>query len=645
MCGIAGYIALQKESNWDTDSSLLNSISRKLQHRGPDDSGHWVDDRTRVAFVHRRLSILDISSAGAQPKFDQDHTVVVIYNGEIYNFHAIRYELISYGYSFHSESDTEVLIYAYKHWGIAALSKFEGDFAIALYDLVADECYLVRDRIGVKPLYFSFMNGICSFASELKALWVMPWVDRERDARSVSHYLSFLTTPAPCTMYRNVYKLPPGFYLKINKERNYSFHQWYDVPFSQTNDTFENAKDRVHDLLVDSVHQRLIADVPVGIFLSGGVDSSIITAIAARHTPHIQTFNVSFSDEPEEHERSWARLVAQHCGTNHHEIVIDQQDAFDTFLYLSHIHDEPLGDTVSIPLLHVSRIAREKGIRAVLVGEGSDELANGYSLYQDYHNLNRYWHKSQHYIPQSMRQLSAHLLSVWYGYDRTKTDIAYVWANNQAAFYSSALVFSRTSKEKSVIIAACDHTQDPIIKAIYPEMGCLCDSYDLINYHRNRFYARYPSASYSQEIMYLEFKHRLPDLILARTDAITMAASIEARVPFLDSNFIAYMASLPRSYTYAGGITKYILKQAFSDYLPDSIFSRKKMGFASPCKRWFEKQSLFTTFLMDTIKKSGVETYIPAHRIENMVHATQSNEHDYSAHLWALATLYMHAAS
>ena len=330
MCGFAGYLNLSN-ARCSFDDAVIDRLQQSLYHRGPDGFSTWKSERHQAALVFRRLSIVDLSDNGMQPMLDDEQTVVMSFNGEIYNHRIIRKQLETLGYRYRSHSDTETLLYAYKEWGIQFIERLEGMFAIAILDLATNELYLIRDRIGVKPLYFSLHGGYLSFASEIKALWQLPWMNKSILKSSLYHYLTFMATPAPITLYEGIYKLPPSFYCKVDAQKQITFHEWYS-PITSISDeersSFENEQfcvDGIRTLLRKSIEKRMMADVPFGVFLSGGLDSSLNVALMAQLTDRVKTFNVSFSDGPEYDEVAWARKVAKLYNTEHHEIVISEK--------------------------------------------------------------------------------------------------------------------------------------------------------------------------------------------------------------------------------------------------------------------------------------------------------------------------------
>jgi len=584
-----------------------------------------------------------LSQAGAQPMMDEKKSVVIVFNGEIYNYLELRALLQQDGYLFSSHTDTEVILYAYKKWGIACLDYLDGMFAFALFDIHTQELYLVRDRIGIKPLYFSMQSQVLSFASEIKALWELPWIEKQIKQEALSYYLSYLATPAPMTLYEGVYKLPAGFYLKCAAQRNVTFHQWYDPAraiISSPPYTYDEAYyiDGIRTLFDNAVKKRMRADVPVGVFLSGGIDSSLNLAHMARYTQQLKTFNVSFDDGPELEERAWARMVAQKFGAEHHELIISEKEAFESFQKVIHHQDEPLGDPVCIPLYHVSHYAKKMGVTVVQMGEGSDELFCGYPMYADYVNLNRYWQLSQRFIPATVRHGLSYAAS-WYPCKPNKKDIISRWAQGQPLFCTGALVFSEKWKQKIMHTMEVNQMHDPIIEQIYPSFPQYSDSYGMIEYHRVQLHNYDPNADFIKSIGYVELKHRLSELLLMRVDKMTMAAGIEARVPFLDYKLVEFALQIPYFLKYKHDTTKYILKKACEGIIPNEVIYRKKVGFNAPTTRWFKSGHYFKEQLHDMLHSStnGIVPMLNISAINTMIseNSTQTTV-DYAPQLWAL---------
>jgi len=641
MCGFAGYRLFHDRV---VDDSLASKLSQVLYHRGPDDEGIWRSPDTRTLLVSRRLSIVDISSAGAQPMSDPEGQVIVAFNGEIYNYQVLRKELQDKGYRFRSHSDTEVLLYAYKAWGIACIKQFDGMFACAIYDRRTNDLYLVRDRMGIKPLYFSTQGDSISFASEIKALWQLPWMTKRISMRGLSHYLTYLATPAPMTLFESVYKLPAGFYANVDCNNELTFRQWYDpldVTMSASLPEFTKKSqlvDMVRSLLRDAVSKRMIADVPVGALLSGGLDSSLVVALMQEQHEQVKTFTVAFDQDPNE-ERVWARKVAKKYNTDHHELIITEKEAFSFFERMAYHQDEPLGDVVCIPLYYVSKLARDAGVKVLQVGEGADELFCGYPMYVDYLTMHRYWKMTQHFIPSVARRGLFYAARSFYDAYPNRQDLLRSWAAGRPLFWGGVRLFSELWKEKMISIPDRE-ISDPIIEKIYPFFPQESDSYAVADYHRSHFYKRWPQGDFFAAMTYIELKHRLPELLLTRTDKMAMAASVETRVPFLDYQLVEYALHLPMKFKYYRGETKYILKKVAEGLVPHEIMHRKKVGFSVPVTHWFKKGSYFRAHFADMMHSKTIwQDLLNRDEIERLLKRNTEGSVDYSYQLWALQNL------
>jgi asparagine synthase (glutamine-hydrolysing) len=641
MCGIAGYLNLT-QSNFCIDPELLTRMQQAIAHRGPDGHETWVSADRQVGLIHRRLAIQDLSDAGKQPMQTRDGSLIITFNGEIYNAPELRAELELLGYRYFSTSDTESILYAYQAWGIAGLNRLEGMFAFALYDIAKDEMYLVRDRIGIKPMYFSLQGGVLSFASEIKALWQLPWIKKETNPLGLYHYLTFMVTPAPMTLFKEVYKLPAGFYAKVDTQRNVSYHQWYDVlqpevtydPKDLANEQF--CIEQIRTLLRQSIKSHTLSDVPYGVFLSGGIDSSLNTALMAEFTEKVKTYNVSFSDGPEQSEVAWARKVSKLYNTEHHEIEISEKEAFEFFQKMVYHQDEPLADCVCIPLYYVSKLLRDSGTIVVQVGEGSDELFCGYSTYAKYLNWHqRYWQPGQRYMPAWARKGAYQIAKPFFAHRPNYRDLMRNWADDRALFWGGATAFLESWKGDLWQGPLQGH-DDPVVAQIYPSMNQNYDSHSVVDYHLQQLYAADPHADFFKAMTYLELKQRLPELLLMRVDKMGMATSIEGRVPFLDRQMVEFAMQIPTSLKYRNGITKYILKKACEGILPDDVIYRPKMGFAAPIVRWFKHGSYFKPYLQDLLatKKQGIASMLNMPGMENLLLSNQQPGKDYSLQLW-----------
>lgn len=644
MCGLGGYYNLAQHAGY-CDRSLLEKMQQTVSHRGPNGYRVWTSDQQPLGFFHRRLSIMDLSDAGFQPMFDKDHTIAVMCNGEIYNHPALRKELEALGYCYQSNSDTETIVYTYQQWGIKGLEKLNGMFAIVIFDFKTEELFLVRDRLGIKPLYFSLQGNILSFASEIKALWPLPWIEKELNTQALYHYLTYLVTPSPMTLYKDIYKLPAAHYLKVDAQRNVTFHEWYNpLQPEQIYDEKQVSNEAfciktIRSLLRNSVEQQMMSDVPYGVFLSGGIDSSLNVALMSEVVDQVKTFNVSFEDGPEYSELSWARKIARRFNTDHHEIIISEKEAFDFFEKMVYHQDEPLADCVCIPLYYVSKLLKDSGVTVVQVGEGSDELFCGYQSYGNYIDVyNRYWKNSQRFIPAFAKQTVYQVASQFFPERLNRLDHLKSWAEGKNLFWSGAVAFSELWKQKIVLKGNLGLSVDPIIEKMYPEFNQSDTSYSVVDYHLQKIKRLDPHADFFKSMSYLELKQRLPELLLMRVDKMTMATSVEARVPFLDHKIVELALQIPTSLKYNNGITKYILKKAAEGILPYDTIYRKKMGFAAPTSRWFKNGTYFKPYFLDLMnsQQNKWSDYLDFNEINKLFMANQNSASDYSVQLWVL---------
>lgn len=647
MCGFAGYLNLKNKS-FSIDQAVLHAMQESIAHRGPDGFRIWSDAEHEIALVHRRLSIIDLSDAGSQPMTDYDNHIMLCVNGEIYNYRDLRKELERYGHAFSSGSDSEVIVHGYKQWGIdVLLERLDGMFAFVLYDMRSRELFLVRDRIGVKPIYFSMQQDMLSFASEIKALWALPGMQKKIHPDAAYHYLTYLATPAPMTLFEGVYKIPAGFYVHIDMHKQMHTKRWYDLAqrvvartpvIAQRNEADHVIE--VRSLLRSSIERRMMSDVPFGVFLSGGVDSSLNVALMSEYTEQVNTFTVAFSDGAEYNELAWARKIAQQFNTKHHELVINESDAFNFFQKMVHHQDEPLGDCVCVPLYFVAKLAKEHGVSVVQVGEGSDELFCGYQNYANYLNLYPRWHMGQKYLPQFAKQGMFRAAQKMFPDKTGKLDMLRNWSQDKQFFFSGAVVCSEYMKEKQL---KCSYTQiyDPMIECFFPGMQ-LQDSYAMADWHRAELLKYMPHADELQQMSYIELMHRLPELLLMRVDKMSMATAVEAREPFLDYQLVEYALSMPMHFKYHNGVTKYILKKAAEGIIPDDIIYRKKIGFAAPTTRWFKQGTLFNEYFNDLLvtKKDTWQHVLDIDAVRMLQQKNRADTNiDYSYQLWAIQNL------
>ncbi|KKQ33596.1 MAG: Asparagine synthetase [candidate division TM6 bacterium GW2011_GWF2_37_49] len=643
MCGLAGYLNLN-EKQIKIDEQILDGMQRAIAHRGPDGGRIWASDKHQLGLAYRRLSIIDLSDAGMQPMFDKQRSVVVCFNGEIYNYKELRSTLENIGYQFFSTSDTETILYGYKEWGIDVIHRLVGMFAFSIYDFEKRELYLIRDRIGVKPLYFTLQNNILGFASEIKALWHLPWTHKEISPVAAYHYLTFMVTPAPYTIFKEIYKLPAGFYLKIDRKKKLSFCEWYN-PIKKISATekkeFESEQfclENIKNLLIESTKKRMVSDVPVGAFLSGGIDSSLNVALMSQLTSKLKTFTVAFSDGPESNELKWARMIAQKFGTQHHEITISETEAFSFYEKMVYHLDEPLADCVCIPFYYVAKLARDNGIKVAQVGEGSDELFFGYELYANYKKMyDNFWAPTQKFMPSFMRSGIKNIFSPFLNNNPTKLDLIQNWAEQKPLFWGGAIAFNEQHKK---IILSDVHTSiefDPIVQQIYPGMRQELNSLSIVDYHMSKLKELDPEADFCKQMLYLELKQRLPELLLMRADKMSMAQGLEAREPFLDHKLVEFMMHVHGDLKFKNGIKKYLLKKICRGILPDSVIDRKKVGFSAPTFRWLNGEKLFPAYFQALSRSQN--TFLSGN-FSDLEKFYKNNIYNFAVQKWVLQNLW-----
>lgn len=625
MCGICGIISFDSST---IDEKILIQMRDEMEHRGPDAEGVFINDNRKVGFGFRRLAIIDLSPAANQPMSNYDKSIWIVFNGEIYNHLEVRKELEAKGYKYKSRSDTETIIYAYEEFGIDFIHKLNGMFAIAIWDERKKLFIAYRDRIGKKPFYYTFQNGKFIFASEIKSILKHPEVSKELNLNSLSHYLTFLIPPSPETMFKGIKKLPAGHRLILKENGDLKIEEYYDVlnPENEILETDESQiKQNIVRLLRQSIKDRMISDVPFGVFLSGGIDSSTNVALMAELMDRpVDTFSIGFKDFPYNNEFEYARKVAEIFKTNHHEIQIDAKDALEFFPKLVYHQDEPLADPVCIPLYFVSKLARDNGTIVVQVGEGSDEEFAGY--------------------PWMLRELKIAKLNqtLFKNFPNFLNNLFYksikkLWEDEGKLL---ELDYIRRIKDREEIYwgGAVNFTTEHKIKLLTKELN---NSYEKIS----SVYRKYESKSRVDDLLrkmiYLEFKNRLPELLLMRVDKMAMATSVEARVPFLDYRLVEYSFKIDSKIKIKNNTTKYILKKAVEGIIPNEIIYRKKQGFAAPMNYWlknelsdFTKNYLLNSKIhrLDLFNKDFIKFLIESHL---------SNRYDFVQNTWNLLNLFM----
>jgi asparagine synthase (glutamine-hydrolysing) len=456
--------------------------------------------------------------------------------------------------------------------------------------------------------------------------------------------MSYLAVPAPFTFFADIYKLLPGFYIRLDAHGSTSYIQWYTLHDTQSGEykSEQQVTDHVRQLLDDAIMMRADVSVSLGAFISGGLDSTLLAAQSLKKKEQISTYHVFFTDSPELQEHEWARYTARLLHTTHYEIPMTVRNSFDVLQTIIRHTGEPVGDSTSIPLYYAAREAQKQGCKAVMIGEGADEIFCGYSVYEKYFMLNNWYALSQQYVPRFLRKFCSRAYTALTDQERLSSLIMSQWAESRALFYHSTLISSEAQTSSYIpAVAAESLWDDPIFGAFYPAYKVNTGS-DLIDYHRARLLEKIPHASLTTLICYLEFMYRLPDLVLSRTDVITMACSLETRVPFLDHHLVEYVWNMPPEYKYKNGTLKYILRKAASSLVPDTIITRKKMGFSCPVKGWFQPHTVFSRYCRDRISECEKwQEYLSPTAVQNIFSMHYEKKREKSYHLWTLCNLFM----
>lgn len=618
MCGIAGIFDLSGQQTFD--ENLISAMNQTQFHRGPDEGGLHLEPG--VALAHRRLSIIDLSS-GQQPMLNEDGTVCVVYNGEIYNFMELAEQLKAKGYSFRTRCDTEVILYAWMEWGEQCVEHFRGMFAFAIYDQKQQALFLARDRLGIKPLFYSILpNNQLVFGSELKVIKAHPELPRELNPHSVEDYFALGYIPEPKTIYKGVFKLSPGHTLLLKRgEAVPASREYWDVPFNVAEVSSEEALQQ--DLLKhlkEAVGIRMVAEVPLGAFLSGGVDSSAVVAMMAElQDDPVNTCAIGF-DVKQFNETEFASKVAERYKTNHFEETVDSDD-FDLIDELAALYDEPYADSSAIPTYRVCQLAKKR-VTVALSGDGGDEHFAGYRRYR--------WHMNEEKLRSRLPLWFRRIVFGFLGKVYPKADWAPKFLRAKSTFQSLA----RNSVEAymhSVSLAKEDQRDALFSDNLKQQL----DGYSAINTF-NEYAERAPTDDPMSLIQYIDIKTYLVGDILTKVDRASMAHSLEVRVPLLDHKFVEWISSLPAKCKLKGSEGKYVLKKSLESHLPHDVLYRPKMGFGVPLANWFRgplKERLRSSIVEGGLANTGLfnQKYL-----EKLVNQHQSGVRDHSAVLWSL---------
>ncbi len=576
MCGITGFADFTNNSSVE----LAAEMAATMPHRGPDGQGEYFQqfDQVQIGFGHRRLSIIDLSHAAGQPMHYDGLTIV--FNGEIYNYNEIRNELIALGHQFQTHSDTEVILHSWRQWGEKCIEKWRGMFAIALLDQKSNELICIRDRAGVKPFHYYFHKDIFIFGSELKNLMAHPAFEKQINTAAVASFLQYGYISAPYSIFQHTHKLKPGHILRLQlSTKNISVHQYWNVydyyNKPKLNISLPDAVDETERILKESFQYRMVADVPVGVFLSGGYDSTCVTSLLqSTSTDKLRTFTIGTEDDTL-NEAPFARQIAHRLGTDHTEYYCTSKEALDIIPSLPFYYDEPFADSSAIPTILVSRMARQK-VAVALSADAGDEIFAGYNRY-DY--ISRYGQKIQS-VPAPLRKMVASIM-------RLISSESIPVLNKKANFHSrydklKNLLNDPSTAEllKNLNIVFTDKEVKNLVTGQWPMLQTPHTSKELQP-------AQYDPLSF---MMAIDYQTYMADDILQKVDRAAMSVSLEGREPFLDQNIIQWAAQLPSNYKYHNGSKKYILKQIVHKYIPQQIMDRPKSGFAIPVQDWLSKE-------------------------------------------------------
>ena len=597
MCGINGAIVLS-DGHFRITEQYIARQRDTMTHRGPDGAGVWVASDGKVGLGHRRLSIIDLSTTANQPMCNEDGTLWLVYNGEIYNHAEIRRELERTGHHRWKtdHSDSEVILHAFEEWGVECLHRFRGMFAIGLWDARKRELWLIRDRMGIKPLYYSVHHGRLVFASEIKALLQDPDQKRSVNEEGLYHYLSFLTTPAPETLFEGIKKLPSGCLLRVDGTGKIEEKRWYELwEHVQPVDYLDETElcERILSELRTAVQLRKVSDVPVGVFLSGGIDSSTNVALFSEGAKGVvKTFSIGYDSDygSYKNELTYARDVASLFGAEYHELLLNVDDLLSFLPRMVELQDEPLGDPVCVPVYYVSKLARENGVVVCQVGEGADELFLGYPTWKVKHRLQR---AADLPVPAWAKRAGMGALRVAgkggsHQYEALRRDVL-----EQPVFWGGADAFT-------------DHEKRELLSPRLRRTLAGVTSWDVVRPIHDRFVEHAWEPSSLHWMSYVDLNIRLPELLLMRVDKMSMGVSLEGRVPFLDHKFVELVLGIPERVKIRDGQLKYLLKKSVRGVIPDFVIDRPKQGFGVPVYEWFfqrlgsEARTTLKTFCAET---------------------------------------------
>ena len=615
MCGICGFYDYKE--NQPADSQSLTAMLHVLHHRGPDDSGAYL--HSSLALGMRRLSIIDLEG-GKQPIFNEDGSIVTVFNGEIYNYRALRAELQSRGHIFSTDSDTEVIVHLYEDYGEDCIQKLRGMFGLAVWDSRRRKLFLARDRLGIKPLYYAEMAGCLIFASEIKAILEYPGVARRLNLKSLSNFISLKYVPAPQTMFEGIFALPPGCALSCDAN-GVRVRRYWDLSFTNSlRGINENeCAEQLEALLRECVQLHLVSDVPFGAFLSGGMDSSTIVALMSQFLNQpVKTYSVGFSGDAEKSsELPYARLVARKYHTDHHEVFIRASDLLNHAEKVIWHLDQPIADEAALANYMVADLA-SRDVKMVLTGEGGDELFAGYARY-----VGERFSPLFQAIPRDFKSAVLRLSSQLPGIRRQKIALYALCQSDELTRLVNWFPLFNSDMKRELLAAHLRHT---------------LNGEDAKNSFKQEL-ARTNATDSLSRMLYVDTKLWLPDDLLARGDKTSMAASVEARLPLLDHKLVEFAASLPSHLKVKGFTRKYLLRKVAGPWLPPEIIRRKKKGFPMPISLWLRGEA--RPFLRDVLSPAAIRRrgLFNSNFIEKLIREHESGFALHGSLLWALLSV------
>jgi asparagine synthase (glutamine-hydrolysing) len=616
MCGIAGFVEsadVERPLDADGARALVHRMCQVIRHRGPDDEGVLVE--RGIGLGMRRLSIIDVA-AGHQPIDNEDGSVSIVFNGEIYNFQELRRDLEAAGHRFSTNTDTEVIVHAYEQWGEAAFPKLRGMFGLAIWDRPRRRLVIVRDRVGIKPLHYATAGGRLYFGSEIKSILCAPDLPRDLNADALDHYLSFLYAPRDASFFERIKKLPPGHMLTWQDGAITVERYWRPATTETFRGSEAEAVEQLEQVLSDSVRAHLISDVPLGAFLSGGIDSSLVVGLMSRVSgTRVKTFSIGFG-EPQYDELAYARQVAERYATDHHEDVVtpDGISILDTLV--SHF-DEPFGDSSAIPTWYVSQLAA-RHVTVTLSGDGGDELFGGYDRYLQDPRVAAI----DRYTPPAIRRVAGLVASGLPQGARGKRFLRHVASSTRGRYVDAVGFFNADDKASLYTNGLRDS-----LSAVDPEHRVLA------------LFDRYAALPWASQMMRFDIETYLPEDILTKVDRTSMAHSIESRVPLLDNDVIDFALTLPASMKIRNGRRKHVLKEVAARYLPAGLIDRRKQGFGVPLDVWFRGslRELFADTLLSA--RSLQRGYFEPSYLRQLLQEHVSGRRDHALRLWQLVVL------